>query len=334
MPKVIELFAGAGGLALGLEKAGFKSKGLIEKDKSSCQTLTRNKPKWNVIQENIEELSKKNLESYFDIDKGELDLLSGGYPCQSFSYAGKGKGLGDPRGTLFHHYAIFLEKLMPKMFLAENVKGLLSHDKGQTLKTMIKVFSDIGYQIEYKVLNAWDYGVPQKRQRIFIIGIRNDLVDKVSFSFPKERDYKPVLKDVIKDVPLSDGAKYPNSKKEVLDLVPQGGCWVNLPDDIARKYMKKSYFSKGGRRGIARRLSWEEPSLTLTTSPQQKQTERCHPEETRPLTVREYARIQTFPDNWVFEGSITNRYKQIGNAVPVNLAYEIGRQICISLRNA
>ncbi|MBN2922014.1 MAG: DNA cytosine methyltransferase, partial [Lactobacillus sp.] len=139
--------------------------------------------------------------------------------------------------------------------------------------------------------------------------------------------YQPVLRDVLKDVPKSEGASYPASKIEVLNLVPPGGCWVNLPENVAKSYMGASYHSGGGRRGMARRLSWNEPSLTLTTSPAQKQTERCHPDETRPFTVREYARIQSFPDDWEFAGSTNNQYKQIGNAVPVNLAEAIGKSV-------
>src|SRR5690606_21565920 len=126
------------------------------------------------------------------------------------------------------------------------------------------------------------------------------------------------------DVPPSPGAKYPESKKKILDLIPPGGYWRDLPLDLQKQYMQKSFYLGGGKTGMARRISWEEPSLTLTCSPAQKQTERCHPDETRPFTVREYARIQTFPDEWEFAGSITNQYKQIGNAVPVNLATEIG----------
>ena len=129
------------------------------------------------------------------------------------------------------------------------------------------------------------------------------------------------------DVPASEGVKYPMNKKTVLDLVPPGGYWRDLPDEIQRQYMKKSYFMGGGKTGMARRLSWQEPSLTLTCSPSQNQTERCHPEETRPLTVREYARIQTFPDDWEFIGSTSSKYKQIGNAVPVNLGYAIGKSL-------
>ena len=327
---VVELFAGAGGLALGLEKAGFKEIALVELDKYACSTLRQNRPEWNIIEEDIINVAKKGIRNY--IGNIDIDLLSGGYPCQAFSYAGHKMGLEDVRGTMFFYYAKILDELKPKMFLVENVKGLVSHDKGKTLKTMIEVFSSIGYDVTWKVLNAWDYNVAQKRERIVIIGIRSDLSNK-EFIFPKPYPYKPVLKDVLKDVPDSPGSTYPETKKAVLDLVPPGGCWVNLPKNIAKEYMGKSYYSGGGRRGIARRISWDEPSLTLTCSPAQKQTERCHPDETRPFKTREYARIQSFPDNWKFEGSVNQIYKQIGNAVPVNLAQAIGLSIINYLNN-
>lgn len=332
--KVLELFAGAGGLGLGLEYAGFKSIGNVEKDKHACNTLRKNRPNWNIIEEDIEQITNNGIENYLDAPHaGELDLLSGGYPCQAFSYAGKKGGLQDARGTMFFHYAKLLDKLKPKIFLAENVKGLVNHDGGNTLKTMLDVFSDIGYKVKWKVLRALDYDVAQKRERIVIVGIRNDLVKKenLEYFFPKPYGYELTLKDILKDVPESDGTKYPESKKKVLDLVPPGGYWRDLPDDLAKEYMGKSYYSGGGRTGMARRLSWDEPSLTLTCSPAQKQTERCHPDETRPFTVREYARIQSFPDNWEFDCSIGNAYKQIGNAVPVNMAKAIGLSIVNTL---
>lgn len=327
----IELFAGAGGLALGLEKAGFEEIGLVEFDAKACETLRINRPKWNVIEEDIVEVSKRNLLKEFKLKEGELDLLSGGYPCQSFSYAGKKLGLDDVRGTMFYYYAEFLRQLKPKMFLAENVKGLTTHDKGRTIQTMIAVFEELGYSVEWKVLNAWDYGVAEKRQRVVIIGIRNDLKGKVKFEYPKPHDYKPVLRDALKDVPDSPGAKYPESKKKVFDLVPPGGYWRDLPDDVARDYMKSCYFMGGGRTGIARRISWDEPCLTLTCSPMMKQTDRCHPDESRPFTTREYARIQSFPDEWEFAGKVSDIYKQIGNAVPVNLAKCVGESIMEAL---
>ena len=157
MYTTIELFAGAGGLALGVEKAGFETIGLIEFNRDACDTLKKNRPQWNVICDDIANISVLDLEEYFHIKSGELDLLSGGAPCQAFSYAGKRLGLEDARGTLFYHYAIFLEKLQPKMFLFENVRGLLTHDKGKTYRTMLDIFENAGYDIQKDVLNAWDY---------------------------------------------------------------------------------------------------------------------------------------------------------------------------------
>lgn len=323
----IELFAGAGGLALGIEKAGFESLGLVEIDKSATETLKKNRPNWNVINADIEDVSSRNLEELFSIEKGELDLLSGGAPCQSFSYAGKRLGLEDTRGTLFYHYAIFLKKLQPKMFLFENVKGMTSHDKGQTFKTVLQVFEEQGYDVKYQVLNAWDYGVAQKRERLIMIGVRKDLCDKINFEFPEKHSYKPVLKDILLDCPESPGSVYSEHKKKIFELVPPGGYWRDIPEEIAKEYMKSTWDMGGGRTGILRRLSLEEPSLTILTTPTQKQTERCHPLEERPFNIRESARIQSFPDEWDFQGSIASQYRQIGNAVPVNLAYEIGKKI-------
>ena len=327
----IELFAGAGGLALGLEQAGFEAVALVEIDKTACETLKVNRPNWNVVQEDIVEVSKRDLLKEFNLKEGELDLVSGGYPCQSFSYAGKKLGLEDVRGTMFYYYAEFIRQLKPKMFLADNVKGLTTHDGGKTIKTMVDVFEELGYTVQWKVLNALDYSVAEKRQRVVIIGIRNDLKDEVKFEYPVPHEYKPVLRDVLQNVPESIGAKYPEKKKKVFDLVPPGGYWRDLPEDVAKDYMKTCYYMGGGRTGIARRLSWDEPSLTLTCSPMMKQTDRCHPDESRPFTTREYARIQSFPDEWQFAGKMNDIYKQIGNAVPVNLAKCVGESIISAL---
>lgn len=330
----IELFAGAGGLALGIERAGFDSIGLIEFDKYAADTLVYNRPKWRVINEDIAKISVLDLEEYFNIKKGDLDLLSGGAPCQSFSYAGNRLGLEDARGTLFYHYAKFLEKLQPKMFLFENVKGMLNHDQGRTYNTITHIFSNAGYTIQSKVLNAWDYGVAQKRERLIIIGIRSDLSNKVHFEFPTPHEYKPVLRDILLDCPKGDGASYSDYKKRIFDLVPPGGYWRDIPEDIAKEYMQSCWNMGGGRTGILRRLSLDEPSLTVLTSPSQKQTDRCHPLEARPFTVRENARCQSFPDDWIFCGSMNQQYKQVGNAVPVNLAYEIASKIKSALEVA
>jgi len=325
---VVELFAGAGGLALGLELAGFKTKAVVEIDKWAAATLKKNRPNWLVIQKDIKEVVKQGMLSYLG-EENEIDLLSGGYPCQSFSYAGNKLGLEDTRGTLFYEYAELLKELKPKMFLAENVKGLTSHDKGKTLQVMLDVFEEVGYHVDYKVLNSLDYNVAQKRHRIVIIGTRKDIRAEINedYVFPEPSNKHLTLKDILKDVPKSPCANYNEKKKEVLKLVSPGGCWRDLPDDIAREYMKATYHMGGGRTGIARRLSWDEPGLTVLCSPAQKQTERCHPDELRPFSIRENARIQSFPDDWIFEGSLSNQYKQIGNAVPVNLAKAVGESI-------
>lgn len=323
----IELFAGAGGLALGVEKAGFDTIGLVELDKDACETLRTNRPKWNVICDDIANVSGQDLEKMFGIKRGKLDLLSGGAPCQAFSYAGKRLGLEDARGTLFYHYAVFLEKLQPKMFLFENVRGLLTHDNGKTYSTILNIFEKAGYEIQKEVLNAWDYGVAQKRERLITIGIRKDLVGKIKYSFPEKYEYKPVLRDVLQNVPESIGVPYGETKRKIFELVPPGGYWRDIDPDVAKAYMKSCWNMEGGRTGILRRMSMDEPSLTVLTSPSQKQTERCHPLEARPFTVRENARCQSFPDEWGFCGSVMSQYKQVGNAVPVNLAYEVARKI-------
>lgn len=327
--KAVEIFAGAGGMALGLEKAGFDVVGLVEINKWASQTLKFNRPNWNVINSDIKEVLRKGIKNY--IPKCEIDLLSGGYPCQSFSYAGNGLGINDSRGTLFYEFTNVLNELTPKIFFAENVKGLASHDQGKTLKTMIKIFESSGYRVIYKILNAIDYGVAQKRERIILIGIRNDIHNVMGdkFNFLNKNKKNLTLKDVLQNVPESLCAKYSEKKVKIMKLVPPGGCWRDLEEEIAKAYMKSSYYLKGGKTGMARRLSWNEPSLTVLCSPSQKQTERCHPDEIRPFSVRENARIQSFPDDWHFCGSMYEQYKQIGNALPPNVAENIG----LSIRN-
>lgn len=315
---VIELFAGAGGLALGLHNAGLQSKLLVDFDKTAVATLKKNAQGWNSKCTSVTEL---DLSHYL----GTIDVMAGGFPCQAFSYAGNKMGFEDTRGTLFYDFARLINQVKPKIVLGENVKGLLSHDGGRTLETMTNVLEDLGYSVSYKVLRSQFFDVPQKRERLIIIGTRKDLAIKALF--PVEKDYTVPLSAALRSVPKSPGATYNPKKKSVMELIPQGGYWRDLPIDLQKEYMGASFFLGGGKTGMARRLSMDEPSLTLTCNPAQKQTERCHPLETRPLTVREYARIQCFPDTWHFEGSLAAQYKQIGNAVPVNLGYHIGLAI-------
>lgn len=312
--KTVELFAGAGGLALGLENAGLEHELLVEIDKNAAQTLKDNRPKWNVLCADAREVSYKNIKA---------DIVTGGFPCQAFSFAGKKLGFEDARGTLFFELARAIKEIKPKIAVGENVKGLLRHENGKTLSAMIDIMDELGYRVVTKVLRAQYLDVAQKRERLIILCVRKDL--DLPFIFPREKNYTVALKDALINVPKSDGQTYPDKKKKILDKIPPGGYWRDLPDKLQREYMGASYFMGGGKTGMARRLSWDEPSLTLTCAPAQKQTERCHPEETRPLTVREYARIQSFPDSWAFSGSTSSQYKQIGNAVPVNLGFHLGK---------
>lgn len=327
---VLELFAGAGGLALGLEKAGLSCKLLNEIDPWACKTLRKNRPNWNVIEGDI---TNKSFAAY----KGQIDIVTGGFPCQSFSYAGKKRGLNDTRGTLFYEFARTIKEVKPLICVGENVRGLLTHDNGKTLQSMVQILEELGYDVLMpKVLKAIFHNVPQKRERLVIIGIKKG--SDITFNYPKPNNKIMNLSAALKagelfetDVAESIGQEYPTRKREIMDLIPPGGYWRDLPKTIQKEYMLKSYYLGGGKTGMARRISWDEPCLTLTTSPAQKQTERCHPDKTRPFQTREYARIQTFPDDWLFEGSMNQIYKQIGNAVPVNLAFAIGKEIVKSL---
>ncbi|MCL2807178.1 MAG: DNA (cytosine-5-)-methyltransferase [Coriobacteriia bacterium] len=314
----IDLFAGAGGTALGFHNAGISHSLLSEIDKNASATLINNSEAlnlgWSVIAGDVAEI---------DFTRMQADIIQAGFPCQAFSYAGKSMGFEDTRGTLFFEFARAINEVRPKIAIGENVRGLLTHENGQTLHTMIDVLGELGYSTAYKLLKAQYLDVPQKRERLILFAVRNDL--NIPAVFPRERNYFISLREALEGCPKSAGQKYTERKHRIMELIPEGGYWRNLPDDLQREYMGASYHLGGGKTGMARRLSWDQPSLTLTCNPAQKQTERCHPGETRPLSVREYARIQTFPDEWVFSGSTGSQYKQIGNAVPVNLAYHIGR---------
>lgn len=325
-PTSLDLFAGCGGLTLGFEMAGVNCVACNEIDKHACATLRANKPSWNLIEGDVCSISFKKFQ-------GEIDIVTGGFPCQSFSTNGKQLGLEDARGTMFYQFARAIDEVRPKIAVGENVHGLLSHDKGKTLEIMLSVLNSIGYKVgQPHLLKATDYDVPQKRNRLFIIAIRKDL--DIKFVVPEKSKKQRTMRDALKagdlfatDVPSSQGASYSEARRKVLELVSPGGCWRDLPLETQKSYLKKCFHNGGGNSGIAKRLSWDDPCLTLMCSPIQKQTERCHPDETRPLTIREYARIQTFPDSYTFCGSIANQYKQIGNAVPVNLAMAVGKNV-------
>ena len=316
----IDIFSGAGGLSQGLIQAGFTPELCIDNNLDSCKTLTKNHPNLPVVNSKIQNFN-------FSKFKNKVDVVVGGSPCQSFSYAGLGKGLLDSNGHALLEFIKIIFLIRPKIFIIENVKGLLSHDKGTTLQHIINLLSkDQIYNIEFELINMFDYGIPQKRVRFFIVGSLKSA--KFPKFFPLPKNYKKQgLRDVLTNVPISKGARYSIHKKKLFQKIPEGGCWVNLSVEEQKNYLGKSFFSEGGKRGILRRLSMSEPSLTLLCSPSQKQTERCHPSEERPLTIREYARIQTFKDDYHFYGSLTSQYRQIGNAIPVFFSFQLGLQL-------
>lgn len=330
----LELFAGCGGLAIGLEKAGFEHVLLNEFDKNAAATLKFNRPEWNVLLKDIHDVD-------FSDYKNKVDLISGGFPCQAFSHSGKRLGFLDTRGTLFYEFARAIKEVSPMCFLAENVKGLLTHDQGNTIKTIINVFEELGYHVfEPLLLNSNNYDVAQIRERVLIFGVKKEFKSSFNFQAPTQSK-SPTLKDVFfkgdyysKDVEdiQSVGNTYSKIKTSIFSQIPEGGNWKSLPIDLQKEYLGKMFFSEGGKTGILKRLSYSKPSVTLLTSPSQKQTERCHPKYNRPLNIREYARIQSFPDDWQFMGSISSQYKQIGNAVPVMLGYHVGKQIISQLK--
>lgn len=245
----VELFAGAGGLAIGMELAGFHHVLLNEFDHSACETLRKNRPQWNVVEGDIHQID-------FTQFRNRVDFLSGGFPCQAFSYAGKRLGFEETRGTLFFELARAVKEINPKVFLCENVKGLVEHDNGRTLQTIKNVIGELGYTlVEPKVLRAIQYNVPQKRERLILIAIRNDLAHEVEFKWPDVYPGIRTLRDAFykgdlygSDVPVSEGQKYPKSKENVMRLVPEGGDWRNLPEAVACEYMKGVTILAAGKR--------------------------------------------------------------------------------------
>ena len=258
-----------------------------------------------------------------------MDVVEAGFPCQAFSQAGSRRGFADDRGALAFEFARAVGEIRPRVVIGENVRGLLSHDRGRTFASIVAALEGIGYDIAWRVLRARHHDVPQSRERVIILGGRRDA--GLTLVFPEERPDVVTLRDALDGVPDSPGLTYTPRTRHILAHVPPGGNWRDLPPALAREHLGSLYRLRSGATGAARRLAWDEPAPTLLCTPTAKLTERCHPAETRPLTIREYARIQTFPDEWVFAGSRSAQYTQIGNAMPVNLAYHIGRCVIAML---
>jgi DNA (cytosine-5)-methyltransferase 1 len=379
---VISLFSGAMGLDIGLHKTNrFELKACVEKEKVFCDTIRANIRKGNlpekplVYEIDIKELDPRQLLIDLGIEAGEIDVLVGGPPCQSFSTAGKRGTVQDPRGTLLWDYMRFVKTLQPKIFLMENVRGLLSAalkhrpialrpDKGgmplledeepgsvvQLFAQELQEFKEAPYHMDCFEVNAVNYGAPQLRERALFVGNRFNL--QIDFPDPthgmakriesetpllsgSSEELRPwkTIGDVIRDLREKNPVimDFSPRKKKYLSLVPPGGNWRYLPEDVQKESMGKAFFAKGGRSGWWRRLSYDLPCPTLVTMPNHASTALCHPEEVRALTVREYCRIQEFPDEWHVCGTPAQQYQQIGNAVPVKLGKIAGNVIANSL---
>jgi len=333
----ISLFSGAMGLDLGLQRQGFWCQATVEIDEVVRCTIRENFPGVPIL-DDITKYTPEQILKAASLDIGEATLITGGPPCQSFSTAGSRRSTSDPRGSLFRNFASVVDYARPRFFVMENVRGLLSSKTpggklGSAFQEIIRTFEDCGYQVVHGLVMASDYGVPQDRQRVIIIGSRDEeLGDTTLESLLPEKTPRKTLRDAIWHM-MDDEHTYTSFNvdlRKLMECVPAGENWRHFRDSAAftdeflEEIMGGAYWSTGGRVGFFRRLSWDKPSPTLVTSPLQKATLLCHPSETRPLSIQEYAAIQQFPPEYKFCGSVTNVYKQIGNAVPVGLGSAIG----------
>ena len=346
---VISFFSGAMGLDIGLEKAGLNVVIGQDFEPSCVETMRANGH--NVLGGDTREINPETLLKLTGLHVGETFMVCGGPPCQPFSTAGKRLGINDPRGSLFMDFIRMIDYIRPRFFVMENVKGIVSSplkhvsvkerekdDPEQQLGTVLDVilseFDKLGYKTVYGVLDAVNYGVPQFRERFVLIGSRDNedifLPMPTHFQMHQNSEYRwKTVGEVIKDLENNPGeyTSLSGERKKYIHMVPEGGNWRDLPEEIIPVAMGGAYQSGGGKVGFYRRLSYNQPAPTITTSPAQKATMLCHPTQDRPLSIKEYARIQQFPDDWIFKGTLSAKYRQIGNAVPVGLAEAIGRAI-------
>lgn len=363
MPTAVSLFSGSGAMDLGFHRSGFRVLACVEKDFPCCQTLRYNlgEEGWTPLVLEGDVASETVSEWVREValgDGGRPDLLFGGPPCQAFSSAGKRQSVKDPRGTLLWQFARYVRELRPKFFVFENVRGLMSaalrhrpikdrpenggpplepdERPGSVVEALLDEL-DGEYRIDAFEVNAVNYGVPQLRERALFIGNRFGL--KVDFPVPTHGPglipYR-TLREALDGLPKPDPAEvmdFSERKLTVLAQVPPGGNWRSLPSEVAKESMGGAYTAKGGRSGWWRRLNWDLPAPTVLTQPNHASTSLCHPEETRALSYRECARLQQFPDDWDFKGTLVQKYRQIGNAVPVGLAELAGRTVQDAVKN-
>ena len=327
---VISLFSGALGLDLGMERAGFQVAACVEDNKFAAETIRRNRPSTPLLRKKIQDVSTEELLREAGLATGEATIVTAGPCCQAYSTAGQRGSVEDPRGTLFREFLRVVDESQPRFFVMENVRGLLSaavkhrplkergpgfpplepeEQLGSAFRMVVEALKKTGYYCVFGVLNAADFGVPQRRERVIVVGSR----DLEPFEMPEPTHCREetqklkrwrTLKDVIGDLSedASDFNGMSEKKKQYIRMVPEGGNWRDLPVDVQEEALGAAYGSWGGRVGFFRRLAWDAPAPSLTTRPDSKATMLCHPEADRPLSVREYARVQQFPDDWVFVG--------------------------------
>lgn len=355
----VSVFSGSMGLDLGLEEAGFDLRFASDIEKAAVATARLNRPKLAYYDHDVRELTGDIVRKLAGLDGVDIDLLAGGPPCQSFSTAGKRLALDDEeKGPLVFEYIRLLEELRPRAFIMENVKGLLSaslrwrelpynnngkyvdEHYGSLLREIVRRIEALGYSFDHRILNAANYGVPQVRERVFFVGYR----DGHTPTFPEpthaakggglfKRPWR-TLGEALDGLGVdhdSPRTQFSPRKLKYLRLVPEGGNWRNLPVELQMESMGKAFYALGGRCGYWRRLTFKAPSPTILTEPQNASTSLCHPGEDRPLTVRECARVQTFPDDWTFVGSTLEQYRLVGNAVPIQLAAAVAKSVKAAL---
>ena len=349
---VISLFSGAMGLDNGIEKAGLNIRLCVEFQHSMAETIRANRPEIPLVEDDIRNYSGADLMKIAGLKKDEdIFLVCGGPPCQAFSTAGKRLGFDDERGNVFLKYIDLIGEIRPKYFLLENVRGLLSasyvprsYDKGATNVNVGKPFKGsallyalerinaIGYSATFTLYDSANYGVPQRRERVIILGSRDGykipLIPPTHSENGKNRlPTWQTFRSAVKGLTKCTSVPIPNKRLKYFQMLGPGECWHNLPESMQREAMGKSYDLPGGKTGFYRRLAWDEPSPTLVTCPTMPATDLMHPVENRALSIEEYARIQMFPDDWLFKGSLPDIYKQIGNAVPVGMGYAAAKHL-------
>jgi DNA (cytosine-5)-methyltransferase 1 len=342
--KVIDVFAGCGGLSYGFQMAGFEIVLGIDNDKDCAETFRFNHSHSKYLVKNAEDVSEVEVADL--IGNNRIDVIIGGPPCQGFSLSGK-RYYFDPRNQLYLHFFRIIDSVKPKAVVIENVPGLKGLYGGKAFDGIMNEFKTRGFSVSYNILNADDYGVPQTRKRIFFVGLKNGI-----YKFPKPHEKKVTLEEALDDLPLlvselestiydkapqnhfqqlmransnllhnHVATNHANKTKQIIAMVPEGKNYKSLPTEL--QSTRKVHIAWT-------RLDSSKPSLTIDTG----HRHHFHPKVNRVPTVRESARIQSFPDNFVFLGSKTSQYRQVGNAVPPLLAYELARELKRSLENA